>query len=228
MSNNIEQIISELEDYIDSCKYSPLSTTKILVNKEEIEELLGELKMKTPDEIRKYKRMLANKNGILDDAKQKAENIITEATEQANALVNEHEIMRQAYIQGQDLVNQANTEAQKIIAEANAQAEEIQLNAIRYTDELLANIQNTIAYSMETIATRYEGYMKSLQNTLETVISNRNELNIPQPPTPQPAAQQVAPRSAAVSQEQIYQDDDMEEDFDDYRVEVDDMDDIDE
>lgn len=219
MNNNIEQIINELEDYIDSCKYSPLSTTKILVNKEEIEELLGELKMKTPDEIRKYKRMLANKNGILDDAKQKAENIITEATEQASALVNEHEIMRQAYIQGEELVNQANAEAQRIIAEANAQAEEIQLNAIRYTDELLANIQNTIAYSMDTIATRYEGYMKSLQNTLETVVSNRNELNVPQPPV-----QQSVSRSAAVSQEQTYQEENMDEDLEDYRVEIEDMD----
>ena len=219
MNNNIEQIINELEDYIDSCKYSPLSTTKILVNKEEIEELLGELKMKTPDEIRKYKRMLANKNGILDDAKQKAENIITEATEQASALVNEHEIMRQAYIQGEELVAQANEEAQRIIAEANAQAEEIQLNAIRYTDELLANIQNTIAYSMDTIATRYEGYMKSLQNTLETVVSNRNELNVPQSPV-----QQSVPRSAAVSQEQTYQEEQADEDFEDYRVEIEDMD----
>lgn len=223
MSNSIEQIINELEDYIDSCKYSPLSTTKILVNKEEIEELLGELKMKTPDEIRKYKRMLANKNGILDDAKQKAENIITEATEQASALVNEHEIMQQAYIQGEELVTQANEEAQRIIAEANAQAEEIQMNAIRYTDELLANVQNTIAYSMDNIATRYEGYMKSLQKTLETVVANRNELNIPQP-MPQPAPPQQSapvPQSAAVSQE-AYQEESAD-DYEDYRVEIDDM-----
>lgn len=38
--SRIEQIITEIEDYIDSCKFQPLSNTKILVNKEEIEELL--------------------------------------------------------------------------------------------------------------------------------------------------------------------------------------------
>ena len=37
--SRIEQIITEIEDYIDSCKFQPLSNTKILVNKEEIEEL---------------------------------------------------------------------------------------------------------------------------------------------------------------------------------------------
>ena len=35
--SRIEQIITEIEEYIDSCKFQPLSNTKILVNKEELE-----------------------------------------------------------------------------------------------------------------------------------------------------------------------------------------------
>ena len=52
MSSRIEQIIEEIEEYVDSCKFQPLSSTKIVVNKEELEELLRELRMKTPDEIK--------------------------------------------------------------------------------------------------------------------------------------------------------------------------------
>ena len=37
MSSRIEQLIDEIEEYIDSCKYQPLSNTKIIVNKEELE-----------------------------------------------------------------------------------------------------------------------------------------------------------------------------------------------
>ena len=48
MSSRIEQIIEEIEEYVDSCKFQPLSSTKIVVNKEELEELLRELRMKTP------------------------------------------------------------------------------------------------------------------------------------------------------------------------------------
>ena len=36
--SRIEQLIGEIEEYIDSCKFQPLSNTKILVNKEELEE----------------------------------------------------------------------------------------------------------------------------------------------------------------------------------------------
>ena len=35
MSSRIEQIIQEIEEYVDSCKFQPLSTTKIVVNKED-------------------------------------------------------------------------------------------------------------------------------------------------------------------------------------------------
>ena len=38
MSSRIEQIIEEIEEFVESCKYQPLSTTKIVVNKEELEE----------------------------------------------------------------------------------------------------------------------------------------------------------------------------------------------
>ena len=54
MSSRMEQIIEEIEEYIDNCKYQPLSSTKIVVNKDELEELLTELYLKTPDEIKRY------------------------------------------------------------------------------------------------------------------------------------------------------------------------------
>ena len=57
MSSRIEQIIDEIDEFIESCKFQPLSATKIIVNKEEIEELLRELRLKTPDEIKRYQML---------------------------------------------------------------------------------------------------------------------------------------------------------------------------
>ena len=59
MSSRIEQIIEEIEEYIDSCKFQPLSTSKIIVNKDQMDELLRELRMKTPDEIKRYQKIIA-------------------------------------------------------------------------------------------------------------------------------------------------------------------------
>ena len=93
MSSKMEQIIEEIEEYIDSCKFQPLSSTKILVNKDELEELLTELRMRTPEEIKRYQKIISNKEAILADAQAKADAIIAQAQVQTSELVSEHQIM---------------------------------------------------------------------------------------------------------------------------------------
>ena len=82
--SRIEQIITEIEDYIDSCKFQPLSNTKILVNKEEIEELLVELRLRIPEEIKKYQKIISNQDAILQEARSQADAIVDHAVTEAN------------------------------------------------------------------------------------------------------------------------------------------------
>ena len=60
--SRIEQLISDIESYIDNCKFQPLSNTKIIVNKEQLEDMLAELRLKTPEEVKKYQKILNNKD----------------------------------------------------------------------------------------------------------------------------------------------------------------------
>mgnify|MGYP000970177092 FL=1 len=103
MSSRIEQLIDEIEEYIDNCKSQPLSNSKIIVNKDEIDDLLRELRQKTPEEIKRYQKIISNKEAILNDAREKAQALINEATEHTTELINEHEIMQQAYAQANEV-----------------------------------------------------------------------------------------------------------------------------
>ena len=42
-----DRLIDEIEEYIDNCKTQPFSNSKIIVDKEDIDELLRELRQKT-------------------------------------------------------------------------------------------------------------------------------------------------------------------------------------
>ena len=179
MSSRIEQIIEEIEEYVDSCKYQPLSTTKIVVNKEEIEELLRELRLKTPDEIKRYQKIISNKDAILEDAQTKADAMIEEAQVQTTELVSEHEIMQQAYAQANEIVTQATAQAQEILDNATRDANTIRIGAIQYTDDLLANAESIIGHTLDSYTTKYDGLINSLQECYDTVRSNRSELDIP-------------------------------------------------
>ena len=175
-ASKIEDIIDEIEAYIDDCKPSAFSTNKIIVNKDELESLLQELRTKTPDEIRKYQRMIANREQILADAKAKADEIISRAQVQTNELVSEHQIMQQAYAQANEVILIAQKNAQEKIDRATEDANNIRMGAIAYTDELLANIQTILSNSIETTRARDEAFLNTMQVYLDTVDANRASL----------------------------------------------------
>ena len=133
MSSKIEQMIDEIEEYIENCRYQPLSNSKILVNKEDFLDLLAELRRRTPDEIKRYQKMISNKEAILADAKSKAKAIISQAEVQNTEMVSEHQIMQQAYAQANEVVAFASKQAQDIVDAASNDAYQIRMNAIQYT-----------------------------------------------------------------------------------------------
>ncbi|PXV95427.1 hypothetical protein C8E03_10156 [Lachnotalea glycerini] len=194
MSSKIEQIIEEIEEYINGCKYQPLSNTKIVVNKEEIDELLTELRLKTPDEIKRYQKIINNKEAILADAQAKADAIIAQATVHTNELINEHEIMQQAYAQANEIVLIATNQAQEILDKATIDANNIRYGAIQYTDDMLANMQGIISHAINSSTAKYENLVKSLQDCYDIVNANRVEL------APQEDEEEVA--EALVQEEQ--------------------------
>lgn len=177
MSSRLEEIIEEIENYIGSCKTQPLSSTKIIVNKDEIEELLTELRMKTPEEIKRYQKIINNKDAILADAKAKAKKIIEDAEVHTTELVSEHQIMQQAYAQANEVVTIATNQAQEILDKATEDANNIRTAAIEYTDDLLGNLEKIISHALETSKTKYDGLIASLQNCQDIVLANREELN---------------------------------------------------
>ncbi len=108
------------------------------------------------------------------------------------------------------MVEEASAEAQQILDHAVNDANDIRLGAMQYTDEILANLQNIITHSMENITIKYESFMKSLNNSLEIVIANRNELI---PPQEEQSTEQVQ------TEENVQQDSNGTE-FEDYTVDL--------
>lgn len=177
MSSRIEQIIDDIDEFIDSCKFQPLSSTKIIVNKEEIDEYLRELRLKTPDEIKRYQRMIKNKEEILADARAKADAIIAQAEVHTTELVSEHQIMQQAYAQANEVVLIATNQAQEILDHATNDANDIRLGAIQYTDNILKNLESIIGKAMETSKARNDHLLNALQECYDEVNANRIELS---------------------------------------------------
>ncbi len=203
MASAIEDIIDELEEYIDGCKPAAFSSTKIVVNRDDLDGLLEELRAKTPEEIRRYQKIISNKEAILADARAKAEAIISEAQITKNELVSEHQIMQDAYAHANEVVMIASKQAQEILDKATNDANDIRTGAIAYTDELLKSVQDVVKSSIDTTRARNETFLNTMQGYLDVIVGNRAELN-PQPepkPAERPRETAAAPQQAAPVQD---------------------------
>ena len=174
--SRIEQLINEIEEFIESCKYQPLSNSKIIVNKEEMEELLVELRLRVPDEIKKYQKIISQQEAILADARTQAQNMIADATAQTEELVNDHEIMQRAYQKANEVVEDARRQAQGIVEDAVKDANSIRQGAVSYTDNMLASLQTIISNTVNESRQTYETFYKQLQDTYQVCSQNRSDL----------------------------------------------------
>ena len=175
--NRMEQLIDELYEYIESCKPKGFSTTQVVVMKEAIYDILDEMKLKIPEEIKRCAKVVSNKDQIIANAEERAEKIIADAKRQAEMLVQESEIMRQAYLQANEMVARATTQANQIFQEASEEAERVSVGALEYTNHLLAVVERSVAYTYEETKAKTEEMLRTLEENLRIVQDNRREIN---------------------------------------------------
>ncbi len=176
MASKIEQIIEEIEVFIDECRPVTLSSTMIKVNKDELESLVQDLKSNTPEEIRQYQKMIANKDRIIATAQEQADKILAQAKITTDKLVSEHQVMLQAYQKADEVVRLANAQATRTIDEATKEATEIRMAAVEYTDKLLEGIQQVLSGAIDVTRSRDQQFLSAMQGYLDTVDANRASL----------------------------------------------------
>ncbi|WP_312102240.1 ATPase [Lachnoclostridium sp.] len=174
--SRIEQLIEDIYEFVESCKMQPLSQTKVIVPKDQLYDLLDELRLRTPDEIKRYQKIIANRDAIIADAEQKALTIQAEAKEKAKNLINENEIMQQAYYQANEMVSSASAQAESILKSANDDAEQIREGALAYTNEILSDVEKILSNAYESTRQKSETLVSSLKTSLDIVINNKREL----------------------------------------------------
>ncbi len=176
-ASRIEQLIEDIYEFVESCRMQPLSSTKVIVPKDELYDLLDELRLRTPDEIKRYQKIISNRDAIIADAENKAEAILVQTREKAKELLNEHEIMQQAYYEANEMIMQASQEAERLRREAQEEADQIRTGALVYSNDVLAEVERVVAAAYDSALSKYDGFIGTLKNSLEIISHNKRELN---------------------------------------------------
>lgn len=173
---SIEDVMNEIEDFLNSCKTTALSSNKVVVPRDEFDELFGDLKVKIPAEIDRCKKIMRNKDAILMDARKAADGILAEASAKAEQMVSETEVMALANQRAYETVEMARVQANDILAQASAEANELRLGSMQYTSDMMMGIRSYVQATLEAEQANYENLITALNNDFMIADANLNEI----------------------------------------------------
>ncbi len=161
---SLMEYLDELEDLLDSGRGRPFSN-KITIEKEKIFDIIGEIRLNLPNEIRHAQKIIEDHDRIIEDAKNKASAIIAEAEIRAQEIASEHQIY--------ELATEA---AEKLVDEAKKYSREVRLGTMSYVEEILNRTENTVREALEEMSRGYKSVEQELSGTIARIFENKQEI----------------------------------------------------
>lgn len=133
------KLIDEVEDIVEAGSSLPFSS-KVMVDKDELLDIIKEIRIKLPDEIKQAAWIKEERERILSDAQGDANNLLSEAEKKLEEMLEEEGISKMA-----------NKRAEEIINRAQSHAKEIRIGAMEYADSLLMETQESLKVAIHDL-----------------------------------------------------------------------------
>ena len=192
----IEMLIDELQEIVDDAFTLPLSGGKTVVNTERLKEIIEDMRINLPIEVKQAKSIAADRTNILNESRAEAENLVQEAEERSKSMVEQAEeksknmvkqaeekskaMVKQAdekskaMIQQSEIVRMAQQQAQQILDSANQQAFEIKNAANIYIDNMMKKADDELSKNLAEV--------KKTRQSLKNYQQNQQNNTAKQPP----------------------------------------------
>jgi cell division septum initiation protein DivIVA len=146
---DILYLLDQLEEVLGAGSHLPL-TSRTLVDEQEIQDILDEIRVSIPDELKAARRLTQERDQVIADAHAEADRILAAAEVEAAERVAEHGLVRSAENRAADIEDRAMRQAAEIRREADAYAYRV-LQKLR---EQIAALAQTVDRGIQELDSR--------------------------------------------------------------------------
>lgn len=111
---SIDEILEEMDELLDKASSMPLIAHKKVVDGDRLRELINDVRLNLPHELKEAKKIEFDCQRIMNEAKSKSEAIIRKAEERAAQIVSQEAIVVEAKKKAVDMITKAQQTAQNI------------------------------------------------------------------------------------------------------------------
>ena len=140
---DILNLVNKLEELFSQGRSLPF-THNVVINEDQMIDLIDQMRISIPEEIKRSQQILAQRDRILAQAKDEHDRMIEIANEKREQLISSHEISIEAQNRAKQIISQAQTEAEVIKQEADKYALESLKKLEIEMERSMAQVRNGI------------------------------------------------------------------------------------
>ncbi len=135
---SIYRVIDKLETYVREGTWLPFGMR--VLSEERLAEFVEKMRSTLPEEVGRAKVIATNKDRVIRDAQERAQQIVTEAASTQAQLIDQS-----------DIVRQARTTAEVVLREAEQRALRMKAEADTYAARVLAELEGRLAVALGSV-----------------------------------------------------------------------------
>jgi len=140
---DILHLVDRLEQLVNEGRRLPLSN-KVMVDEQKIWDLIDQMRISIPEEVKKAKRTNQERDRIIAQAHEEAARMVDLKREEAATLVTEHELARAAEERAATIVERARRDAESLRADADEYVVQVLNNLSTDLERALSEVRNGI------------------------------------------------------------------------------------
>ena len=140
MANDVNRLINMLYERIDDAKSTALKPNMSMVDRDEILDLLDELRAQLPVELRRAKELLSAREKFVEDAKRDVDRMMRQAELEAKTKVSDSEVLYAA-----------REKARQIVARAEDRSRQLYQVANEYAEDALARTEEAVQAALDEV-----------------------------------------------------------------------------
>lgn len=137
--DEVHSKLAEITELVEAARAMPMSAS-CLVNRDEMLELLRALESLLPVTISQARELLGDKQGVVEEGRREAEQIIAAARAE-----------RRRLLEATDVYAEAKHESDRLLDEARSSAETMRVEVEDYVDAKLANFEIVLTKTLSAV-----------------------------------------------------------------------------
>jgi vacuolar-type H+-ATPase subunit H len=137
---DIIELIDRLEEIATNSSRVPWGG-KLMIDEEELLEVVDQLRMAMPQEIKQARRIVQDRQKIITEAQAEADKILSVAKERAEYLMNEQGLVNEAKARSEEILRQTREHTRQSMSEVDNYAHQMLTQLERVLEENLGQIK---------------------------------------------------------------------------------------